>query len=464
MKFCDRPYRFIYTEGYGEQGTIVMCPWMCYGVSREIGNILEEDLYTIWHGKKAQDLRKTIEDQTFLYCQKMSCPYLENDTLPDLSEEEFKKKAVPLEYPDMFNLAHDLTCNHKCPSCRYEIFNPTTEYRENVRKINEKILPYLNKAKTISADGLGDVFASPTMMELFEKMNPESPEDTHITFETNGVYSDRKHWERLSNLHKCKITVGVTPNSFDRATFKYLSGGLDDVDRVIENLYFLKEIRDKGEIDSFYITMVIQESNFRQLHDFVDRCLNDFNADQVILRTIYKWNKLTAEDYWFKDVMNPLHPYHKEMLEIIKDPILQDTRVYNWTAFNKHEKSLHPAYRYKEYMELTKKIIIEEISGEKLSQRLTAKGISSCILYGDNDLTRIIASLLDESGIDIKFVLARDIETDNQSIVKFRDYKPDRDDVIIITNFMDEGFVRRDLDAIGFEGMLISIKDLYMED
>lgn len=463
MRFCERPYRFIYTEGYAKQGTMVMCPWMSYGVAREIGNIIEEDLYDIWHGEKAERLRGTIEDQSFRYCQKMSCPYLENDSLPDITEEEFKRRAVPLEYPDCFNLAHDLTCNHKCPSCRSEIFNPDSAYIENIRKINKKLLPHLNKATSISACGLGDVFASPYMMELFKEMRPEN-KDMEITFETNGVFSDKKHWESLSNLHDCKVTIGVTPNSFDRATFKYLSGGLDDVDKVINNLYYLKEQRDKGDLHAFYITMVIQEKNYRELHEFVDRSLNDFYADQVVLRSIYKWNKLSAEDYWFKDVMNPIHPYHQDMLEVIDDPILNDERIYNWTAFNIHPKAKHPAYRYKEYLELLKEIFHQESFGVGLEKRLEDKGIYEVILYGENELTEVICDILVQSKINLRFVLARDIDCcseKNYELCQLANYNPKDNDVIIVTNFMDIYYVKRDLGAMGFNGKCITIKELY---
>lgn len=463
MKFCDRPYRFVYMEGYSEPGTVVMCPWMSYGVSREIGNVLKEDMYDIWHGKKAEALRKTIEDQSFRYCEKMSCPYLENDSLPDLSEEEFKKRAVPLEYPDQFNLAHDLVCNHKCPSCRYEIFKPDDEYVKNMKMVNEKIKPYLENATYIDACGLGDMFASPYMMDLLSSLDMKN-ESANLIFETNGVFCDEEHWERLSNLHKCKITIGVTPNSYDRATFKYLSGGLDDLEKVQHNLLFLKKLRQEGKLYNYYITIVIQEKNYRELPEFVERSLNEFGADNVVLRTIYKWNKMSAEDYWFKDVMNPLHPYHKDMLEVMKNPILKDKRIYNWTAFNVHPRTKHPAYRNEDYLKLTEKILKEDSEGNTLSSKLKEKGINEVIIYGDNTFTSIVNMMLQKDNYHVKYILARDKmheKVGNVDVKCLDDYIQDENDTILISNYQDERYIRRDLSAIGYKGKIITVSALY---
>ncbi len=464
MRFCERPYRYIYTDGYGRIGDVIICQWMKNSPARVIGNLFDNELHEIWHGKRAYEIRKSFEDQSFRYCEKMSCPYLEKDSLPDISEEEFAQRAVAKEYPDQFNIAHDLICNHKCPSCRNEVFNGGERYSETIREINSKLLPFLNKAEVISACGLGDAFSSPYMMDLLSSLYMER-KNAHITLETNGVFCDIEHWNRLANLHNCSnITVGVTPNSFERSTYKYLSGGFDDLERVEKNMLLLKELRAEGRIKSFYITIVVQESNFRELPSFVDRALNEYKANNVVIRTIYKWNKLSAEDYWFKDVMNPLHPYHNDMLQVMAEPILKDSRVYNWTNFNEHTSAEHPAYRYKEYLEITKEIIKQEGINGGLAQKLKNRGIFDVIVYGDNDLADIIIDILTKSKYPIRYQLARDYCNCNDrkiDTVALNEYVPSKNDSVVISNYMDLGYIQRDLEAIGFSGRLITIKELY---
>ncbi len=485
MKFCDRPYRYIYTNGYGKPGDVLICQWMKNTPARVIGNVLENDLHTIWHGEKAELLRSSFSDQSFRYCEKTSCPYLENDSLPEMSAEDYAKKAVVKDYPDKINLAHDMICNHKCPSCRYEVFSGNNEYANNMINLNNRLLPYVNKANHINACGLGDAFSSPHMMDLLQRIQPEN-KGVSVSLETNGVLCDKNHWSKLRRLcETCKVSVHVTPNSYDRATYKYLSGGMDDLERVKQNLYLLRELRNKKIIDKFDITMVVQESNFRELPSFVEKSLNEFEADEVIIRTIYKWNKLTAEDYWFKDVMNPLHPYHKDMLEVMKSPILLDKRVYNWTNFNMHPLSLHPAYRYKEYLELIKKLFlsnhqynhhfveddngckdISEMLGSRISMKMQETESKHFIIYGDNILTEILIILLQGTNStfpSIKCCVARDTNRDNIlgiPLVRMNSYDFNDEDLIMISNFMDKAYVERDLRALGYEGELISIDEL----
>lgn len=55
-----------------------------------------------------------------------------------------------------------------------------------------------------------------------------------------------------------------------------------------------------------------------------------------MLRPVYQWGRMTDKEYWFKDILNPLHPYHCEYLEILKNPILHDPRVYNFAGDSEH--------------------------------------------------------------------------------------------------------------------------------
>ena len=54
--------------------------------------------------------------------------------------------------------------------------------------------------------------------------------------------------------------------------------------RIIENLKFVKKLRDEGQINYLEIAMVMQERNFRTVPEFIDRCINEFGADKVRIR------------------------------------------------------------------------------------------------------------------------------------------------------------------------------------
>lgn len=81
--------------------------------------------------------------------------------------------------------------------------------------------------------------------------------------------------------------------------------------------------------------MIVQEANFRDLPEFVSRCLNEFKVDKVRLGAILKFG-MRDDEYWFKDVFNPLNPCYKKAVEILHDPILNDSRAWYWEIRQYH--------------------------------------------------------------------------------------------------------------------------------
>ena len=88
-------------------------------------------------------------------------------------------------------------------------------------------------------------------------------------------------------------------------------------------------MKRQGKITQIRMIMVVQDTNFRQLPDFVRRGI-EYDVDDIVLRSLFHWFGL-SEDLWLhKNVLNPCHPYHKEYLRVLEDPICKDPRVLNW--------------------------------------------------------------------------------------------------------------------------------------
>ncbi len=361
MKYCERVFRHLYII---PNGNVFLCSWN----TKPIGNILKQDLKQIWNSDEAEEIRDSIRDGSFRYCKKTGCPFCENNTLKEVGGEESGQELfIPLDYPDEFNCAIDFTCNHSCPSCRNEIFVPNSQYQKNLNIIVDKLLPYLSKARFISTDGQGDCFASPFIMRFMENLHPENP-DFHMTIETNGVLFDEKHWRRISHLSQFPVRVVVTPNSFERATYKYLSGGHDDLDKLLQNLKFIRGLRERNEVSDFAISIVVQDRNFRELPAFTQRCLEEFHVDSVSVKPIYKWFKLTEREYMSKDILNPLHPYFDEYQDVLKDPRLQNPKIFWWGAKNIHPKKVMYEQKICELYDITAKwleLLLENPNGVK---------------------------------------------------------------------------------------------------
>lgn len=451
MRYCDRPFRHMYIL---PDGRVRSCSW----TDGSIGNLIEQDVDEIWHGEKAERQREAIRNGSFSYCRKTSCPFLENDSLPDLSEEEFLEKTVTLDRPDDFNVACDYVCNHSCPSCREEVFVGNDEYHSNVNLMIDKLLPYLDGARSITTDGNGDALASVSIMRLLGKLSPTN-KDINVTIETNGALFDEEHWKKIEHLKNYNLSVVVTPNSFDERTFKYLNGGHDTYNKVIDNLYFLKSLRERNDIKDFQISIVVQDRNFMELPDFAKRCIDDFGVDKVVVKPLYHWFGLSEDLYWHKDVLNPLHPYHKEYMEILKLPILTDEKVYFWGANNLHCSRRHPAYKYLEQLEIVTNLMENELLEAKLCKYLSDQEIDSLYLYGDEKLSSFMYNLLKDY-VTINGFVARDFCRERiceKKIISIWDYIPKKEDTILVINYPYFDVIRKDFDVIGFKGRLIAL-------
>lgn len=458
MKFCERPFNFIHLD---PNGGCRLCAW----TDISIGNLVYQDLEDIWNSESAVKIREAIKKGNFEYCRKTSCPFLENDSLPEI-EAEVVKNIEPEQLPTKYSVACDFTCNHSCPSCRNEIFRPDEEYKKNLNIILEKILPYLNRAETekIITDGNGDCFASPYIMNMLEQLRPKN-KACRITFETNGALLDEEHWSRIEHLAEYWIQVTITPNSFVKTTFEYLNGGIHSYEKVMSNLLFVKALREKGIINWTRISIVLQERNFWEFPEFARRCLDEFAADEVVAKPLYRWFMLSQDDYWFKDIMNPMHPYHKEYLQMLENPILKDSRIFYWGAHNLHESRRHPAYIYKEYVEIIDKLLSDENSGKKIEKQLMSEKKDSVYLYGDTELTTAFCCILKDTNIQIKGIIARDISNKQKygfTVHPLCDYVPMDEDVFIVMNYPFIKEILRDLHFKGFKGNVISVKDLVL--
>lgn len=334
MKYCARPYEYLYLAD--DTGDIYLCPWM-YRVNREssIGNLLKDDIETCYNSDFANELRNSIEDQSFRYCRNDACPRIQNNSFEEITIEEYGNRKQERYYPIQINLAYDFVCNQSCETCRQSIYIPPKDYEEKMEIIQQRIKPYLDTATVITTSGNGELFVQKHTIDLLSNLRPKNP-SIEILLETNGVYFDDAHWERISHLGKFNLKVVVTSNSFNEFTYKYISRG-GNYQKMMHNLGFMSELRNNNFIKELSHSFVIQDRNFREIPEFIRKSFQDYSFDTVVLKPVYKWSSIDDETFWFKDVLNPLHPYHSEYLEIMKDPILKDSRVFNFAGDMLHE-------------------------------------------------------------------------------------------------------------------------------
>lgn len=457
MKFCNKPFTYAY---FGDKGEVWPCGWMHY----TIGNLYEQDIDEIWHSEAADKARQSITNGSFAFCRETSCPYCERGELLDLSEEEIARQAVPTELPLEVNIANDHICNIACTSCRKTIYCPEKGEREKIDGALKRFLPFANKLQTISMNGGGEFLANPSFIEFLKDLRPER-EDFKLEFETNGILFDEEHWRKFSHLGRYHISVTVTLNSLRREVYRYLSGGFDHMERVKKNLRFLSDLRRSGEIDQLDVTMVVQECNFWEVPDYIHAFAksDEYAVDRIVMKPLYKWWKMEEETYWFKNILNPMHPYHKEYLKILADDCWNDPKVYDWGCHNIREAMPHPLKQEEIYRKILSKIYNnkEGLSPvEYLKKCVDALGAKQIGFYGKNEFSLDFARLLKKTGAEV-FQLTwvpEDCDGEFTKVAK-QEFRPDMADAMVIIDFFKGGYWFKDLKALGFEKPLLTVEE-----
>lgn len=407
MKIC----RFILekTQVYDPRGSVRLCGWASSFVGRLTENTMEE----IWNGEKARKIFKQLSEGDYSICDHYACPYLaaEDKEVPLIEIDEIPKMPTHLW------LGYEEVCNYKCTVCWHPtspLFNNVNSQVKSMRETIEKNLaPILPYVKHISAQGCGELFASKNILKILANWRPVSPkEECSVGLESNGSLFNEKNWKQIENLGQYKLSVAITVMSFDEPAYQFLSGTRLTISNLENNLRFIKSLREKGIINRLQIATVIQERNFRMLPEFTRRCIEEFGADSVRLRPYIPTNSALPEVKWLNDVKNINHPYHKEYVEMLQDPIFKHPNVDNWGMLDENYKWDLP---YK--VALNNEVKLRQVENKILSQFILNESVLDGLvtylinrnepvnLYKANPMGLFIAKKLIKSDCKLNYII-----------------------------------------------------------
>lgn len=448
MKICERG---LYMQVIDEIGTVRACSWAGYYL---LGNLKDNSLLEVYNSDAAKHFRQTLLDGTYDYCNTENCPWMANNIL---DSHMIEIDEIP-EYPLFLSLAYDRRCNYHCTCCVSRCDDkPDPFVQKKIENEIRKALPYV---RDFSANGLGEFFVSDSMIRLVSEWKPENVEDAKFTLETNGSLFTKENWEKIANLGRVNFDVAVTVHSFDEAAYQYLSGTKLKIDRIIENLKFIKKLREEGKINYIELATVMQERNFRTLPDFVDRCLNEFGADKVRIRRFLPEKAMDENIEWFFDIRNPLHPYHQEYLEIMKHPIFDDPRVFKWTGDLSNRGGVPAKANYN----VMRDLFLTDDVGTKLAEYLQNLGYDKIILYAITDVARALVKVLENQPVKIEYIYDRNtrLEKWNGFEVKKPLYKNLKMTTIplVVTLVARHNEMEEFLRYQGYEGEILCLEEI----
>lgn len=326
-RFCRTPFEVIDIL----DGTSHLC--CANWVLPSVGNMAEQPWQDVWNSDVAQDIRASIHDGSYRYCNKVACPAIGGNLLPTRADVanaspswkaivEERKTVLP-DGPYRVNLAYDNTCNLSCPSCRKDKIAADSEKRARFDDLQEKaILPLLRQTRLVFITGAGDPFASKNFRKLMERLGPEEYPDLKFQIMTNGMLFTRREWDRFPALHGRVAFLRISIDAATGPTHELLRRGAR-WPVMQENLAFVAELRAAGKIDRVDLTFVVQRDNFREMSDAVDLARR-YGADRIGFFRLTNWGTFTSAEYAERAVFMPSHPLHAEFVEAMRDPRLRD--------------------------------------------------------------------------------------------------------------------------------------------
>lgn len=314
--YCPNPYILAEIMPYGEVYPC-SCGWI-KGYS--FGNIFEQTFDEIWNGDRAKEFREKLYNNDFSLCP--GCQNLE--ILQEIKDNEPKLVSEP---PERILLGLDEFCDVKCIFCRGENYKINTNLipKDKEDKLIEILTPWLEHAKYLKTNAVGEVFASKISRDLIKEIAMKFP---NIKFEiiTNGIQCTKENIENLNLTDKISMMT-VSLHAFSEKIYnKIVKGG--DYKKVIDNIMYLSSLKKSGKIERFELHFTVTSINYKEIPQIIKFCRQidakvrflglDCSRD---LEELY--NKINIQDKKHPDYNKLVKLVHsKEFIES-KDVVIQ---------------------------------------------------------------------------------------------------------------------------------------------
>lgn len=318
-KYCLSPFILIHINADGQ---VNLCPCPSWS-NTVIGNILTSSLDEMLASPKAVDIRHSIIDNSYQFCNKKVCPLILNNSLNTIDSVPPNVKwlledATRYKMPYEIMLAIDQTCNLSCPSCRTGIIKIQSDQQARQESIGNTI--YNNIFSTPSdqkihlvTNGAGEIFGSAMLLSLLSNIQLTDFPNLSLSLHTNGLLAE-KTWHKIQHLHSAidNITVSVDAASADTYEKVRRGGKWKDINQSLEFLQCKKN--EMGF--NLNARMIVQLSNYQETVDFHTLCMN-YEIDRVEYSRLTNWRTWSSAEFKNHDVFGANHPERLSALEKI---------------------------------------------------------------------------------------------------------------------------------------------------
>jgi hypothetical protein len=333
--FCAKPFTWFEVSRGREEGEVFLC---CPGwLKRPVGNLVRQSVAETWNGEAAQDIRRSILDGSFEYCDASLCPHIQEisgpvqriqDVTDPVLRGVIREGLTVLPYgPREVNCAHDRSCNLSCPSCRTELIIETGR-RDEILGVQRKLAQEaLVDAETLYITGSGDPFGSPFFRKWLQTMRrTDMPRLRTLHLHTNGLLWTPQVWETIPAEIRALIrSAEISIDAASPETYAVNRRG-GSFETLLARLEFIQSLRLAGPLERLTMSMVVQENNFQQMREFV-HLGKRFGADTAYFSRLADWGTFDPEDLRNRSVHRADHPRHRALLDVLSDGLFDDPIV-----------------------------------------------------------------------------------------------------------------------------------------
>lgn len=310
-----------------------------------------------WESNEANDIRDSILDGSYRYCDTEQCPFLHQlETFGDvgrieplfhkdkvsgvLKEKIQKYKEGKLQPPEIVQFSMDRSCNLECPSCRLELIVADSKKIKKVKSDIQNIQDtYGSDVTSLYITGTGDPFVSVGFRDFLRNFDETKwPKLKSIHLHTNATRWSKEMWESMPNIHKYVKSCEISIDAGTKETYETKTRINGDWDILVENLKFISTIPNLRRIKTSF---VVQQKNYKEMKQFYNLMTSIFpKYIHVYYSKIANWGTFTEEEFLKEQVWNSNHPEYKEFIKEVNKTLPAQKAWSNLQEFIEPKKSI----------------------------------------------------------------------------------------------------------------------------
>jgi sulfatase maturation enzyme AslB (radical SAM superfamily) len=318
-RYCLSPFINAHIDTKGE---VFLCPCPGWGDTR-VGNILTESFDSMLSSPRAQDIRQSITNGNYNYCNEKQCALIINDqlnTLDTLPDNVAWQIEDPARYEMPYEIAFhgDITCNLSCPSCRTHVIKVPEEKISMQKDIAQTIFQNIfsqpsDRRIHLITSGAGEVFASAMIQHFLSLLNLKDFPHLVLSLHSNGLLVE-KNWHCVDHISSSIDSITISVDAATGNTYETVRRG-GSWYNLLKSLEFLQNKKhDLGF--KFNTRMIVQKSNFKEIMDFYHLC-KSYGVDRIEYSRVLNWGTWTRDEFKIQDVFAESHSDNFFALELI---------------------------------------------------------------------------------------------------------------------------------------------------